>query len=92
MRPIIKCLLFVVFCYPSLYGQYYFPPAHGTWQQKDPGEYSIDSGKIAEAIDFAKKMNTVVPKICALRSYADFLKNLTTKFWAQQKKEGAPRG
>ena len=55
MRPIIKCLLFVVFCYPSLYGQYYFPPAHGTWQQKDPGEYSIDSGKIAEAIDFAKK-------------------------------------
>ena len=55
-----------------------------------------ENGTTFSSIGFSdylqKKMNTVVPKICALRSYADFLKNLTTKFWAQQKKEGAPRG
>ncbi|MGY8965735.1 MAG: serine hydrolase domain-containing protein [Flavobacteriales bacterium] len=92
MRPIIKCLLFVVFCYPSLYGQYYFPPAHGTWQQKDPGEYSIDSGKIAEAIDFAKKNEYSGSKDLRIAILRGFSKEPYHKILGPTKKRGGPAG
>ena len=89
MMQIIKCLLFVIFCYPSLYCQYYFPPAHGTWQQKDPGEYSIDSGKIAEAIDFAKKNEYSGSKDLRIAILRGFSKEPYHKFLGPTKKKGA---
>jgi len=92
MMQIIKCLLFVIFCYPSLYCQYYFPPAHGTWQQKDPGEYSIDSGKIAEAIDFAKKNEYSGSKDLRIAILRGFSKEPYHKILGPTKKRGSPAG
>ena len=92
MRPIIKYLLFVFFCYPSLYSQYYFPPAHGTWQQKDPSEYSIDSKKIAEAIDFAKKNEYSGSKDLRIAILRGFSKEPYHKILGPTKKRGGPAG
>ncbi len=92
MRPIIKYLLFVFFCYPSLYGQYYFPPAHGTWQQKDPNEYSIDSKKIAEAIDFAKENEYSGSKDLRIAILRGFSKEPYHKILGPTKKRGGPAG
>ena len=92
MRPIIKYLLFVFFCYPSLYGQYYFPPAHGTWQQKKPGEYSIDSKKIAQAIDFAKENEYSGSKDLRIAILRGFSKEPYHKILGPTKKRGGPAG
>ena len=92
MRPIIKYLLFVFFCYPSLYSQYYFPPAHGAWQQKDPGEYSIDSKKIVKAIDFAKKNEYSGSRDLRIAILRGFSKEPYHKFLGPTKKRGAPAG
>ena len=92
MRPIIKYLLFVFFCYPSLYSQYYFPPAHGTWQQKDPNEYSIDSKKIAEAIDFAKENEYGGSKDLHIAILRGFSKEPYHKILGPTKKRGGPAG
>ena len=92
MRPIIKYLLFVCFCYPSLYGQYYFPPAHGTWQQKKPGEYSIDSKKIAQAIDFAKENEYGGSKDLRIAILHGFSKEPYHKISGPTKKRGGPAG
>jgi len=92
MRPIIKYLLFVFFCYPSLYGQYYFPPAHGTWQQKKPGEYSIDSKKIAQAIDFAKENEYGGSKDLRIAILHGFSKEPYHKISGPTKKRGGPAG
>ena len=92
MKPIIKYLLFIYFCYPSLYGQYYFPPAHGTWQQKDPNEYSIDSKKIAEAIDFAKENEYSGSKDLRIAILRGFSKEPYHKILGPTKKRGGPAG
>jgi hypothetical protein len=92
MRPIIKYLLFVFFCYPSLYGQYYFPPAHGTWQQKKPSEYSIDSKKIAQAIDFAKENEYGGSKDLRIAILHGFSKEPYHKILGPTKKRGGPAG
>ena len=92
MNPIIKYLLFIYFCYPSLYGQYYFPPAHGTWQQKDPSEYSIDSKKIAEAIDFAKENEYSGSKDLRIAILRGFSKEPYHKILGPTKKRGGPAG
>ena len=92
MRPIIKYLLFVFFCYPSVYSQYYFPPAHGTWQQKDPNEYSIDSKKIAEAIDFAKENEYGGSKDLHIAILRGFSKEPYHKILGPTKKRGGPAG
>ena len=92
MRPIIKYLLFVFFCYPSLYGQYYFPPAHGTWQQKKPVEYSIDSKKIAQAIDFAKENEYGGSKDLRIAILHGFSKEPYHKISGPTKKRGGPAG
>lgn len=92
MRPIIKYLLFAFFCYPSLYGQYYFPPAHGTWQQKKPGEYSIDSKKIAQAIDFAKENEYGGSKDLRIAILHGFSKEPYHKILGPTKKRGGPAG
>ena len=92
MRPIIKYLLFVFFCYPSLHGQYYFPPANGTWQQKEPQEYSIDSGKIDDAIDFAKENEYSSSKDLRIAILRGFSKEPFHKILGPTKKEEAPRG
>jgi CubicO group peptidase (beta-lactamase class C family) len=92
MRPIIKYLLFVFFCYPSLYSQYYFPPAHGTWQQKDPNEYSIDSKKIDEAIDLAKENEYGGSKDLHIAILRGFSKEPYHKILGPTKKRGGPAG
>ena len=92
MKPIIKYLLFIYFCYPSLYGQYYFPPAHGTWQQKDPNEYFIDSKKIAEAIDFAKENEYSGSKDLRIAILRGFSKEPYHKILGPTKKRGGPAG
>ena len=92
MKPIIKYLLFIYFCYPSLYGQYYFPPAYGTWQQKDPSEYSIDSKKIAEAIDFAKENEYSGSKDLRIAILRGFSKEPYHKILGPTKKRGGPAG
>ena len=92
MKPIIKYLLFIYFCYPSLYGQYYFPPTHGTWQQKDPSEYSIDSKKIAEAIDFAKENEYSGSKDLRIAILRGFSKEPYHKILGPTKKRGGPAG
>ena len=92
MRPIIKYLLFVFFCYPSLHGQYYFPPANGTWQQKEPQEYSIDSGKIDDAIDFAKENEYSSSKDLRIAILRGFSKEPYHKILGPTKKRGGPAG
>ena len=92
MKPIIKYLLFVFFCYPSLYGQYYFPPAHGTWQQKEPHEYSIDSKKIDDAIDFAKENEYGGSKDLRIAILHGFSKEPYHKILGPTKKRGGPAG
>ena len=92
MKPIIKYLLFVFFYYPSLYCQYYFPPAHGTWQQKDPREYTIDSEKIDNAIDFAKENEYSGSKDLRIAILRGFSKEPYHKILGPTKKRGGPAG